>query len=86
MNLHILPRDANSCHEKGNELLTQTFNNDQSVPLRRSCIEQKAVTHQSYLLNSNEAVQLVWRAASIEKDLEVNEFMLKEMESNEYIG
>lgn len=62
----------------------QTFNH--TVPLRRSCIEQKPIPYHAYPLNSEEAVQLIWRAAKIAKSLGITPAALKNIEKDQYIG
>jgi hypothetical protein len=76
--LHILPREETV--DKGNRLLMQTFNH--TVPLRRSCIEQKPIPYHAYPLNSEEAVQLIWRAAKIAKSLGITPAALKNIEKD----
>lgn len=56
------------------------------MPLRRSCMENKHITHQEYTLNTNETIQIIWRAALIDMQMTLTDSELQEFKYDKNIG
>ena len=81
--LFLLPNDQT--FNDSQEFLNQIFSHT-GTPYRRSFRQIKQVARRYYCLNTNEALQIIWRAALIAKRMGITELELEGIRDNKYVG